>query len=129
PLQRGQSGLQSRSALAREAGAVSLVEAGLEADSHLQHLRQARQPIGDPEQATIRLDHARPRDQERAVLYCLAREAPRTHRVVAPTSVDRVLGDASRWPKACRLAASMKDAKSGWGRVGRDLSSGWNWQP
>ena len=26
-------------------------------------------------------------------------------------------------------AAAMKPEKSGCGRVGRDLSSGWNWQP
>src|SRR4051812_37545831 len=44
----------------------------------------------------------------------------------ASTSDEPRDADARRLAPA---AAAMKPAKSGCGRVGRDWSSGWNWQP
>lgn len=45
----------------------------------------------------------------------------------APKHSDR--GAAAPYALACFLAAAMNSRNSGCGAMGRDLNSGWNWQP
>src|SRR5262249_60427535 len=97
----------------------------IEADRALPSSAYPREAIRPREHDLIGLAHARTRDQKRPVDRG---EAPAGHRVL-PASSARTLIGASRSPNACRTAASMNEANSGCGRVGRDLSSGWNWQP
>ena len=44
-------------------------------------------------------------------------------------ALDRVRAATDAARRLALAAAAMKPAKSGCGRVGRDCSSGWNWQP
>ena len=121
PLQRPKPLVQPGPRLALEPGAVRLVEAGLEADRDAEVVLDARQLFGHRGQHVAGLDHTGPGDEKRS-----APEGPAHQRVLrASSSAAARAGAAARR----RMAAAMNPANSGCGRVGRDFSSGWNWQP
>ena len=78
--------------------------------------------FGDAEVERIILEHTRAGDEKQRVT---AKE--RGHvQSAASTSDDPRDADVRR---LAPTAAATKPANNGCGRVGRDWSSGWNWQP
>ncbi len=122
-LERAEAFVQPRAARSRQAGPVGLVETRLEAHRHAPPAGVGGQHFADSRQHVARLHHAGTRDHERGAgeRPCGQREA---------SAIVLTAGD-SPLPRDCRRrnAAPMNPANRGWGRVGRDLSSGWNWQP
>ncbi|MEY3701856.1 MAG: hypothetical protein RI891_1148 [Gemmatimonadota bacterium] len=86
--------------------------ARLEDDAAWDALRESGEVVADAEHQVVDLDNAGAGDEEQTA----PREGGSAH--AAP--------DATRRVAARRAAAATKAAKRGWGRVGRDLSSGWN---
>src|SRR4051812_21666876 len=113
--------VQARPPAGPQSRAVGLIEAGFEAHRNTEIVLEPREYLGHPGQHVAGLDHARPGDEEGR-----APEGPRHQRELrASSSAAARAGAAARR----RSAAAMKPANSGCGRVGRDFSSGWNWQP
>ena len=107
--------------VARQPRAIGLVEAGLEADRHARRRadergQRLRRRAG---MSVVLFDHAGPGDQER-------RLGRRSRRISAERlgQVDAAPWPAPPRPGAARSAAPMNPAKSGCGRVGRDLQLG-----
>ena len=121
-IERGESLVQPGTAKRPGVRAVGLVEARLEDDAARDALREPREMLRDSQVEAVVLEHARARDEEQRITP----EARSRHDGDALTSFGAATDAARRLALA---AAAMKPAKSGCGRVGRDCSSGWNWQP
>ena len=101
------------------AAAVGLVEAGLVHDAKAELRLELGQLGGHGHVHRIALHNARTRDQGR-------RRRPESAHVTCATPWVLALGAL---PRLRLTAAPTKLANSGWGSIGRDLSSGWNWHP
>ena len=113
-----EAGLQPRASGRVELGAVGLIEGSLEDDRNAEFGRPVGQRSPDLEvQVVFFEDTGAGNESEVFEHVSFARNQ-------TPTGSSTV---AAFLPRAYLAAASMKEAKSGWGRVGRLLSSGWNW--
>ena len=116
-LQGLEAAIEARAAGGLEPGAVGFVVGRLVYDVQPQAGLQVRQRFRDAQVQVVRLDDARPRDQERGLSE------------VAHPTVASARSTAAARRRRWASAAPTKLANSGCGRVGRDFSSGWNWQP
>src|SRR5690606_39792857 len=113
---------------------VRLVERRLEDDRQPEILGDASQLLGNREVQPVVLDQARPGDQEERPARSEqplhpGRGLPRRHQRATGAGLATRAGSSTGTSPLRSIAARMKDANNGWGRVGRDFSSGWNWHP
>src|SRR3954471_9571384 len=121
-IECGEPLLQAEAASGAGVGAVGLVEACFEDDAAWHRRCQAGEMLRHAQVEGVVLELARTGDEEERVP---TEEHGHQLRAVAR-------GDDGRSAPARRFAAAAaatKPANSGCGRVGRDCSSGWNWQP
>src|SRR5690242_9513126 len=111
------------------AGAIGLVERGLEDDRQVEIARDPRDPLRVAERRFEAFDHAWTRDygESRAAEDCAAGvDLKRIHQALRNArTFERSEGRAALKV----IAARIRPRNSGWHSSGRDLSSGWNWQP
>jgi len=114
---------QSRAASRRNVRPVGLVEASLVNDAARDSLSEPSKMIRNAQIERVVFHDARSRNEKE--LTCSQKTGHRD-----PTA-DTWLIASRPSPRArlARCAAATKPAKSGCGRVGRERSSGWNWQP
>src|SRR5260221_488893 len=121
-VERREPFIEPRSAKRAGVGAIGLVEARLEDDAARHTIRELRQMLCHAKIQRIILEHAWAGDEKQRVApkSCLAHECAGAAWAAAPRTLWRLRADA---------AAALKPANSGWGRVGRDWSSGGDWLP
>ena len=102
--------------------AVCLVEARLEDDAAGNCLSEPREMFGYAKIERVVLEDTRAGDEKERIT-----SEERSHVQSAASTSDESRGAEAR--RLALTAAATKPAKSGCGRVGRDWSSGWNWQP
>src|SRR5581483_6279374 len=126
-LEHAQAFLQAGPAEGVVAGAIGLVEGGLEDDGHAAFARNRRQPLGMAQARAGAFDYARPRDQHdlrAAEDDAASLNAGRAHDtdLSARTLAARCGASAARRATAARISPR----NSGWQSHGRERSSGWN---
>src|SRR5690606_35945440 len=128
-LKTAQTLLETGPARGAGAAAVGLVEGRLVYDRQRERLRERGERFTDFDVERVVLEDARSCDEEEPA----ARPEERRRRSHQPTSAVagsvRRLGGSASWPSRRSFAARTNAANSGCGRIGRDFSSGWNWQP
>ena len=122
-IERGEPLVEPGPAARAGVRAIGLVEARLEDDSARHALGEPREVLADAQVERVVLEHTRTGDEEERVAP--ERRGTRQSRGLTSDGAPA----SSRARRFAAAAAAMKPANSGCGRVGRDCSSGWNWQP
>src|SRR5206468_2890976 len=122
-FERAESRFHAGAARRVQAGAIRLVVGRLVDDADAELDRQLGERFTDAHAEVVGFDDAGARDEKRAALP----SEPRRHQSVSPANSRD--GSARRWSLLYASAAPTKPANSGCGCIGRDFSSGWNWQP